>query len=236
MPPVSRGVFLTFEGIEGSGKTTQAARLAEALRFAGRAVTLIREPGGTPLAEAVRRLLLAPGGEAPEPLAEAFLFQAARADLVAKVIEPALARGGVVIADRYADASVAYQGLARGLGRECIEHLNALATGGRTPDRTYLMDLDIEASLARVQTRVARGSAAETVTQGGPGLGNPAELAEMTRLDAEPASFHRRVRAAYLELAAAHPGRFRVRDATRSADDLAVELWHDVQDLVGVSR
>ena len=228
MPVSERGVFLTFEGIEGSGKTTQAARLAEALRSAGRTVTLIREPGGTVLAEAVRHLLLAPGGDPPEPLAEAFLFQAARADLVAKVIEPALAAGGVVLADRYADASVAYQGLARGLGRERIEQLNVLATGGRMPDRTYLMDLAVETSLARVHARAAGQATADPAVSAAGGA--------MSRLDAEPAAFHQRVRAAYLELAAVHPGRIRVWDATQSPDALAAGLWHDVQDLMIASH
>ena len=158
------------------------------------------------------------------PLAEAFLFQAARADLVAKVIEPTLAAGAVVIADRYADASVAYQGVARGLGRERIEQLNALATGGRIPDRTYLMDLPVDVSLARVHARAGAQTPAGS-----------AEGAAMTRLDAEPNAFHERVRAGYLELRAAHPDRIRRWDATQSPDALAAGLWQDVQELIGAS-
>lgn len=223
MPSLRRGIFLTFEGIEGSGKTTQAARLAECLRSAGWAVTLIREPGGTPLAEAVRALLLAREGAAPEPLSEAFLFQAARADLVAKVIEPALTAGAVVIADRYADASVAYQGIARGLGRDRIEALNALATGGRSPDRTYLMDLPVDVALSRVRSRAGKASPA-------------AADAAMTRLDAEPVAFHEKVRAGYLEIAASHPARIRVWDATESPEQQAAGLWQDVQELLEASR
>src|ERR687895_1464138 len=130
-------MFITFEGVDGSGKTTQAALLAEALRAEGHDVVATREPGGTELGERIRELLLDGGSVAP--WAEASLFAAARAQLVDEVIRPALARGADVISDRYIDSSLAYQGLARGLGVERVLELNLLATGGLLPDKTFLL-------------------------------------------------------------------------------------------------
>ena len=140
-------MFITFEGVDGSGKTTQAALLAEALRAEGHDVVATREPGGTEVGERIRELLL--GGDRMAPWAEASLFAAARAQLVDEVIRPALARGADVISDRYIDSSLAYQGLARGLGVDRVLELNLLATGGLLPDRTFLLLLTPEQAAER---------------------------------------------------------------------------------------
>lgn len=193
-------MFVTFEGPEGAGKTTQAARLAAALRSRGREVVLVREPGGTPLGEAIRELLLnPPSSQRPVPRAEACLFGAARAQLLAEVIEPALARGAVVVADRFGDSSLAYQSGGRDLPRAEIARLIDFATAGRRPDLTFLLDLDVERGFAR-----------------------KAGVAD--RLESEALPFHRRVRATYLELASAESERVVVLDATQNADDLAKQI------------
>lgn len=193
--------FLSFEGIEGSGKTTQVARLASALAEEGHAVLLVREPGGTDLSERVRDILLDPALAATDPWSELALYVAARAQLVAERIAPALRSGQLVLADRFGDSSVVYQGVARGLGVERVEALNSWATGGLTPALTVLFDLDPEVGLARV---AARG--------------------RKDRLEAEPLSFHRRVREGYLELARNHRERFVVLDASQPEDVVHAEL------------
>jgi dTMP kinase len=140
-------VFVTFEGIDGSGKTTQARRLARRLEREGRDVVSTREPGGTALGERIRDLLLA--GEEMSPWAEAALFAAARAELVARVVRPALERGADVVCDRYVDSSLAYQGITRGLGVEAVMDLNRAAIGGLLPDRTFLLLLEPEEAARR---------------------------------------------------------------------------------------
>ncbi len=199
------GLFVTFEGGEGSGKSTQIARLAARLSREGMAPVVTREPGGTPLAEGIRGLLL-DGGRAPGALAEAFLMEAARAELVASVIRPALAGGRVVLCDRYDDSTLAYQGAGRGLDAGMLRQLNRAATGGLTPGLTLLFDLDPAAGLTR---RAGAGDATN-------------------RLDREPADFHARVRARYLELAAEEPGRFVVLDASQAPDALEARVWEAV--------
>ena len=196
------GFFVTFEGGDGSGKTTQLERLAARLRARGLDPVVTREPGGTPPAEAIRELLLDPARR-PSPLAEALLMEAARADLVANVVRPALAAGRVVLSDRYDDSTLAYQGGGRGLDLDLLRALNRAATGGLRPDLTLLFDLDPSAGLAR------RARAAQSVN----------------RLDREPEAFHARVRARYLELAAAEPARFVVLDATLPPDRLEARAW-----------
>ncbi len=198
----ARGLFVTFEGGEGSGKSTQIARLAARLEAAGIAPLRTREPGGTPLAERVRDVLLDPGG-APEPLAEALLMEAARADLVARVLRPALAAGRVILCDRYDDSTLAYQGAGRGLDPDMLATLNRIATGGLVPDLTLLYDIDPGRGLER---------------RSGSGR-------EMNRLDRESRAFHERVRARFLELAAARPERFVVLDATEPEADLERHAW-----------
>jgi dTMP kinase len=190
-------VFVTFEGIDGSGKSTQARLLAEALAEDGREVVLTREPGGTELGERIRELLLHAGQVTP--WAEATLFAAARAQLVEAVIAPALARGADVVCDRYLDSSLAYQGIARGLGVERVLELNLHATGNVLPDRTYLLVVDPE---------VAAGRLPET----------------RDRIEREDAGFRARVDRAYRELAEAFPNRITTIDGSRPPDEIGREI------------
>ncbi len=199
------GFFVTFEGGEGSGKSTQIERLAARLRARGEDVVETREPGGTPLAERIRTLLLEPGHD-PGAGSEAFLMEAARSDVVARVIVPAIARGAVVLCDRYSDSTLAYQGAGRGLDAELLAAMNRAATGGLTPDLTLLFDLDPAVGLDR------RAHAA----------------AATNRLDREPTPFHARVRARYLELAHAEPQRFMVLDAGHDPAELEQQVWNEV--------
>lgn len=192
------GFFVSFEGGEGSGKSTQIQRLAARLRSRGETVLETREPGGTPLAERVRALLLDPGND-PGPWAEAFLMEAARADVIARLIAPQLDAGHVVLCDRFADSTLAYQGGGRGLDLELLAAMNRAATGGREPDLTLLFDLDPAVGLAR------RAQAATTTN----------------RIDREPEAFHVRVRERFLALARAHPERWVVLDADLDPDRLA---------------
>jgi len=196
---MQRGWFITFEGGEGTGKTTQICKLAAYLESLGHAVLVTREPGGTPVAEAARAVLLDPTLE-PFGLSELFLLEAARHDHVERVIRPALARGEVVLCDRYADSSTVYQGMVRGIGEGRVEELNDLATGGLDPDLTLVLDLDPEAGVTRARSRNATGDGSES------------------RLDDVPAEFHRRVREGFLRLSVLYPHRIRVVDATGEPD------------------
>jgi dTMP kinase len=198
--PVRRGWFITIEGPDGAGKTTQAERLAAHLRPAGHDVHLTREPGGTWLGERLRELLLARTASTArtDPLTDALLFNAARRQLVTEVIVPALEAGQTVVCARFADSTLAYQGYGAGVPLEDLRTLAAAATGGLTPDLTILLDLPVEAGLARKA----------------PG--------DVTRFEAEfDLDFHRRVREGFLALAVASPSRFAVIDASRSADEVA---------------
>jgi dTMP kinase len=194
---VARGRLITVEGLDGAGKTTLIGGLSGALHKRGREVLVLREPGGVALSERVRELLRDPE-LTMEPAAEALLYAAARAQLVAEQLEPLLAAGRWVLLDRFVDSSLAYQGAGRGLGVEAVRRLNAFATRGLQPDRTLLLRIDPEAGLARVSGR------------GG----------ESDRLEREPLAFFQAVGAAYDELAAAEPERFAVIDA--GADPPAV--------------
>ncbi len=189
------GIFIAFEGGEGGGKSTQAGLLAEALLAVGREVVRTREPGGTPAAEAIRAVLLDPANEGLDARAEALLFAAARGEHVARVIRPALDRGAVVITDRYVDSSLAYQGVARELGVDCVLELSMWATGGLLPDLTFVLDIDPAVGLARVT--------------------------DPNRLEAESLEWHRMVRGAFLDLVARDPQRYVVLDATRPVQELA---------------
>jgi len=203
------GLFVTFEGGDGVGKTTQAALLEEWLRASGHAVVRTREPGGTEVGVLVRDIVLHHRGEV-SPRAEALLYAADRAHHVATVVRPALERGEVVIQDRYIDSSVAYQGVGRVLDPEAVRSLSEWATEGLAPDLTILLDLDADA---------ARGRLDEARTR-------------YDRLEAEASEFHDRVRAAYLALAEAEPGRFLVVDAARPVDEIAGDIRDRVADLL----
>jgi dTMP kinase len=185
------GRLITIEGIDGAGKSTLAVALVAALRERGVAVELLREPGGVVLSERIRALVVDPTLRV-DPAAEALLYAAARAQLVAERLRPALAAGTWVVLDRFVDSSLAYQGAARGLGADAVRAINALATGGLVPDRTLLLRLPLDVGRARL---AARGEAA-------------------TRLEQEPAAFFAAVADAYDALAAAEPERFAVLDAT----------------------
>lgn len=193
-PPMPRGYFITFEGGEGTGKSTQLGLLDKWLTTLGHETVVTREPGGTSLAEAVRTLLLDPAHE-PDGLSEIFLLEASRHDHVEKIIRPAIEEAAVVLCDRFTDSSLVYQGLVRGLGWDEVADLNRLATSGLEPDLTLVFDMDPEAALARAHSRNSLGRSRES------------------RLDDEPAEFHRRVRKGFLELAKREPDRVRVIDA-----------------------
>lgn len=190
-----RGFLITLEGVEGSGKSTHCRLLAEWLRARGREVVLTSEPDGTPLGAGIRGLF-EKDGATPTPLAQTFLFMAARQQHVAQVIRPALARGAVVVSDRYADATLAYQGFGGGMDLETIRDLNALATGGVMPDLTLLLDLDPAEGIKRISDRA---------------------LDAFEKMDL---AFHRRVRDGYLEIAHAEKGRFVVLNAAQPKDAL----------------
>lgn len=190
----ARGSFITFEGVEGAGKTTRSLALADALAGMGRGVAHTREPGGPPLAEGIRRLLLDPSLEVPAA-AELMLYLASRAANVQCVVRPALEAGMIVVCERYCDATLAYQVAGRGLDRRFVEEACGFATGGLAPDLTILLDLDPEAGMARLGARA-----------GGP-----------DRIEREDLGFHRRVRDGYLAMAAGNP-RFRVVDASMPGD------------------
>jgi len=193
--------FITFEGPEGAGKSTQIRRLAERLEAAGDEVVLTREPGGTPLGEAIRGLLQHDAaGEAPVPAAEAYLFAASRAQHVANLIRPALERGAWVLSDRFVDSSAAYQGAGREFEVGDILQLNALAVGGLMPRITFLLDISPEDAAERMKDRAA------------------------DRIESEARAFHERVRAGFLALAKNEPARFCLIDATASEDEIAAQI------------
>jgi dTMP kinase len=206
-----RGRFITIEGPDGSGKTTQVERLAERLRSAGHEVLVTREPGGTRLGEQLREILLARHGgvEPTDALTDAFLFEAARRQLVRQVIRPALANGSIVVCGRYSDSTLAYQGYGAGAPLDLLRAIDAAATDGLRAHITILLDLPVEVGLARK----------------GPD--------ETTRFEAEQdVAFHRRVRTGFLALAADEPDRFSVVDATPSADKVADEVWSIVAEML----
>lgn len=207
--PRGGGLFVTFEGGDGAGKTTQATLLEEWLRAAGRPVVRTREPGGTDVGVLIRDIVLHHRGDV-SARAEALLYAADRAHHVATVVRPALDRGDVVIQDRYLDSSVAYQGAGRVLGRDEVRDLSLWATGGLLPDLTVLLDLD--PSLARERLDAADKP--------------------FDRLESEQREFHDRVRSEFLELAASEPDRFLVLDATRPAADLGAAVRARVESLL----
>jgi dTMP kinase len=201
------GTFITFEGVDGSGKSTQMRLLAAALRAQKCEVLTTREPGGTPVGLKLRAALLDAQDEV-DPLTELLVFAADRAQHVRRVLRPALAAGQIVISDRYADATVAYQGAGRGFSPELISQIVQLATEGLKPDLTLLFDLSIEESGARTRRRSEGKHKSE----------------KGDRLDSEDVAFHTRVREAYLRLAAAEPGRFRIVRSDGSVEDTQLQV------------
>ena len=201
-------MFLSFEGIDGSGKSTQARLLASLLRERGREVVETREPGGTPLGEAIRDLLLDPS-RTVAPRSELCLFSAARAQLVDHVIEPALRRGAIVIADRFTDSTIAYQGAGRSLQSvDWLTELNAFVTGGLEPHRTYLIDVDPSTAIARRHNSVE------------------------DRMEGAGRSFYERVRASYLSLSRSDPERILRLDGQQPVDAILEKIYNDVAALL----
>ena len=198
------------EGPDGAGKSLQATRLADDLRARGRNVTLTREPGGTRLGEQVRDILLDPGSVARGPKADALLFNAARSQLVPDIIQPALHRGDVVVCDRYATSTMAYQGYGSGVDRDVLATIQAWATDGLLPDLVVLLDVPVEVGLARRDAGMA------------------AELTRFEDSDRHDLEFHQRVRRGYLEMADADPERWVVLDGSGTPDAISEEVGRAV--------
>jgi len=206
----SRGQFITFEGIDGSGKTTQMRLLVQRLQTQGRDVLEAVEPGGTSVGRQIRHVLLDAANQDLRPTTELLLYFASRAQNVEQCIVPALAAGQIVVCDRFTDSTLAYQGYARGLGAETVLALDRIACRGLAPDLTLLIDLDLDTALARAHKRNARGATDET------------------RMDDQSREFHQKVRNAYLALAKQHAGRFRVIDGRGTPEEIAGRVWESV--------
>lgn len=203
-----RGLFITLEGADGCGKSTQAAILADRIAATGREVVRLREPGGTAVSEKIRALVLDPENSEMAPECELLLFEASRAQLVRQVIEPALARGAVVVCDRFYDSTFAYQAAGRSLAEQTIRAANALGSCGVAPDRTLVLDMDTDAALSRATRDGA------------------------DRMEAEGVAFQRRVREGYLRLVAEEPRRVRRVDATGTVEEVAGRLADALADLL----
>lgn len=207
---MQRGKFLTIEGTEGVGKSTNLAFVADWLRGRGIEVIVTREPGGTPLAEEIRSLLLSKREEPFDETAELLLVFAARAQHLAQVIKPALARGAWVLSDRFTDATFAYQGGGRGLSKATIEQLEQLVQGDLRPDLTLILDIDVELGLNRARQR-----------------------GELDRFESEAVVFFERVRAAYRQRAESAPNRYAVVDAGKTLDEVQIEIDRVLTRLIG---
>jgi dTMP kinase len=210
----SRGLFITFEGGDGSGKSTQMRLLAEKLRGEGREVVETVEPGGTRIGGQIRRILLDSANQDLRATPELLLYFASRAQNVEELILPGLQRGSIVLSDRFTDSSMAYQGYGRGLGAEAVIALDRVACRGLVPDLTLLIDIDLETSLARARERQLSRTE--------------------TRMDEQAAEFHAKVRDAYLAMAAREPQRFRMIDGRADVPTVAAAVWEVVRPLVSV--
>lgn len=210
-----RGRFITFEGGEGVGKSTQVRRLESRLRGLGREVVITREPGGSPRAEEIRRYLLDGGAKSLGPFAEALLFSSARADHVDRLIRPSLERGAIVICDRFADSTRAYQGVLGSVDQGLLRSLERLAVGGLRPDLTLVFDAPASVGLARAAGRRNR-------------LGEGED-----RFESEDSSFHERLREAFRAIARAEPERCVLIDADRGEDEVERAVWAAVQPVIG---
>ena len=206
-------MLITLEGPDGAGKSVQARLLAERVSALGREVVLTREPGGTELGERIRTVLLQASPGDHDPLSDAFLFNAARSRLVAEVVRPALGRGAVVVCDRYADSTLAYQGYGDGIPLVVLEELADHATGGLKSARTVLIDVPVDIGLARRQSGAA------------------ADLTRFEQADSHGVQFHERVRRGYLKMAAAEPDRWRIVDGRGELNEVRDGVWEAVADL-----
>ncbi len=207
---MDRGIFITFEGIDGSGKTTQLRILAERLRETGREVVEAVEPGGTQIGKQIRAIVLDGRNTQLTPRAELLLYFASRAQNVEEVIRPALAAGRIVLCDRFTDSTLVYQGYGRGLGAEMVLTLHKIACQGLQPDLTVFVDIDLDESLDRARDRNVTSSSSET------------------RLDDESREFHKTVRDAYLALAVQEAHRFIVIDGAATVEEVAGRVWKEV--------
>jgi len=208
-----RGLFITFEGIEGCGKSTQVELLKANLEAKGCTVEVTREPGGTAISEEIRNILLDPAHGEMSPIAELLLYQASRAQHVSERIRPALESGTIVVCDRFYDSTTAYQGAGRGLPRQDLKRLHTLATGGLSPDLTILIDLDAETGLTRVKN-----------------------VRESDRMEQESLAFHNRVREGFLKLADQETERIKVVDGGPPQEKIAAEILLLVTPLLDTSR
>ena len=207
-------MFITFEGVEGCGKSTQIKLLAEALAAKGANFLATHEPGGTEIGAAIRKILLTSGAGPMSPMAELLLFSAARAELVAGVIRPALAQGKIVLCDRFYDSTMAYQGHARGLDKETVRQLTRIATGGLTPDRTILLDLPAETGLDRATTRMFTEKKTEA------------------RFEEEGIRFHKLVQEGFYNIAMAEPDRVKLVDAMGPVEEVRQRVGKAVGDIL----
>jgi len=205
------GLFITFEGMDGCGKTTQMNRLASRLRASGRSVLETVEPGGTRVGEQIRRILLDAANQDLRPTTELLLYFASRAQNVEERILPALAAGSVVLSDRFTDSSTVYQGCGRGLGIDNVLALERIACHGLRPDLTILIEIDLETSLARARAR------------------NTETADNQTRMDEQSIEFYRKVHEAYLALAALEAGRYRVVDGRADVESVERQIWRVVE-------
>ena len=208
--------FITMEGIEGCGKTTQLHLLARRLESEGHRVTVTREPGGCPIADQIRNILLDADNKAIRPVTELLLYAAARAQHVSEVVAPALEAGMIVLCDRFTDATLAYQGHGRGLDLDLIRHLNRLACGGINPDLTLLLDCPVEIGLGRAVSRI-----------------NSTDGPKEERFEQESLRFHRRVHEGYLELAQREPERFVIIDAAGGIEETEAAIAGVVLERLG---
>jgi dTMP kinase len=204
-------LFITFEGPDGSGKSTQARLLAERLRREGHPVLETVEPGGTPIGQQIRRILLDPANQELRAVPELLLMFAARAQNVEQSILPALAEGKIVVSDRFTDSSIAYQGAARGLGWDTVLQVDRIACQGLVPDLTLCIDIDTETGLSRAHSRNRDSGSHEA------------------RIDQQAVEFHHKVRDAYHELARSEPGRVRLIDGSGSEAEIATKIWDVVK-------
>ena len=211
---LKRGVFISLEGIEGCGKSTQARILSDYVSELGYRVTLTREPGGTPIAEKIREMLLDRKNESMTSITELFLYLASRAQHVEQIIMPSLHEGKIVICERFSDATYVYQGFARGLDLQIIENLTQIATSGLEPDLTIVLDLEVEEGLLRAEK-----------------LKN-----HLDRLESQSADFHNKVRNGYLTIACKHPERVKVVDAKGSIEDVHFRIRQHINHILLVKK